>query len=184
MENKKIEYADDDTESVKLLLRLRLPPLAVGLVLGLALSFVVSRFEEVIAADVSVAFFIPVIVYLAAAVGNQTQSIYTRDLKTGKANFKSYLVKESILGIILGVVFSVVIGAVLMVWFASKELAMAVALSTLGAVASAPLVALGVTELFYKEHEDPAVAAGPIANVIQDAVSIVIYGLIASAIIL
>ena len=88
MENKKIEYADDDTESVKLLLRLRLPPLAVGLVLGLALSFVVSRFEEVIAADVSVAFFIPVIVYLAAAVGNQTQSIYTRDLKTGKANFQ------------------------------------------------------------------------------------------------
>ncbi len=184
MEKEKIEYAEDDTEPVNLLLRLRLPSLVVGLFLGIALSFVVSRFEEVISKNISVAFFIPFIVYLADAVGTQTQSIYARDLKTGRASFKKYLVKESALGIILGIVFSVIIGAVIMLWLKSWDLALAVSLATLGAVASAPLVALIVTELFQLEHEDPAVGAGPIATVIQDTVSIVIYGLIASAIIL
>jgi Mg/Co/Ni transporter MgtE len=34
------------------------------------------------------------------------------------------------------------------------------------------------------EHSDPAVGAGPIATVVQDTVSILIFGFIASAIIL
>ncbi len=184
MQKEKIQYAEDDTEPVRLLLRLRLPSLVVGLFLGVVLSFIVSRFEAVIAKNISVAFFIPFVVYLADAVGTQTQSIYTRDLKTGKAKFKKYLFKETVLGLALGIVFGLIVGAVVMAWFKSVDLALAVSLATLGAVASAPLVALVVTEIFQLEHEDPAVGAGPIATIIQDTVSVIIYGLIASAIIL
>ena len=184
MDKDAIKYADDDTESVRFLLRLRIPSLAVGLLLGLVLSFVTSRFEEVLAANISVAFFIPFVVYLAAAVGAQTQSIYVRDLKTGKASFRKYLFKEGALGIILGAIFGLVTAFIIGLWFGSKELAMAVALSTFGAVALAPLIALVVTEILQLEHTDPAVGAGPIATVIQDTVSVLIYGLIASAIIL
>ncbi|MDP3954538.1 MAG: magnesium transporter [bacterium] len=184
MDKNKIQYADDDTEPVKLLLRLRMPALAVGLLLGLVLSFVTSRFEEVLAANISVAFFIPFVVYLAAAVGAQTQSIYVRDLRTGKASFKKYLFKETMLGLILGVIFGLVTAFIVGFWFGSKELAQAVALAVLGAVAVAPLIALIVTEILELEHTDPAVGAGPLATVIQDTVSVLIYGFIASAIIL
>ena len=52
------------------------------------------------------------------------------------------------------------------------------------AVLVAPLVALLVTETLQLEHSDPAVGSGPIATVIQDTLSILIFGLIASAIIL
>lgn len=183
-EKNKIQYADDDYEPVRLLFRLRIPSLVIGLLLGLILSFSTSRFEDVLITDVSVAFFIPFVVYLASAVGTQTQSIYARDLKTGKAKFKKYLLKEGALGLLFGTLFAAVIAPVVFLWLKSAPLAVSVALSTFGATAAAPVIALIVTEMLQLEHRDPAVGAGPIATVIQDTVSIVIYGLIASAILL
>jgi len=89
-----IQYADDDIVPLKRLLGLRLPSLMIGLLLGIVLSFFASRFEAVLTKNIAVAFFIPFIVYMADAVGTQTQNIYSRDLKSGKANFKSYFLKE------------------------------------------------------------------------------------------
>lgn len=179
-----IKYADDDTMSVGRLVLLRVPSLIVGLFLGIFLSFVASRFEEVLARNVRIAFFIPLVVYMADAVGTQTQSIYTRDLLTGKASFKKYMFKETFLGIFLGLIFSVVAGGVVFLWLGSVQLSMAVSLGMFGAVASAPLISMMVTELLELEHSDPAVGAGPIATVLQDTASVLIFGLVCSAVFL
>ncbi len=179
-----IEYVDDDTESVSTLLRLRIPSLILGLILGVALSFITSRFEEVLAKNISVAFFIPFVVYIADAVGAQTQSIYGRDLKSGKARFKKYLLKESILGITFGSIFGSIIFPVVLFWFNSIDLALTVGLSAFCAISTAPIIALIITEVFELIHKDPAASSGPISTVIQDAMSILIYGLIASTFIL
>jgi len=191
---KLIKYADDDKYPISTLALMRIPPLVGGLVLGMVLSFVMSRFEEVLAKNVQVAFFIPLVVYMASAVGGQTQGIYTRDLKSGKAKFATYLLKETCLGLILGFLFGALSWFIVETWFGSEELARAIALSMFAAraialsmfaaVASAPLVALIITEVFELEHQDPAVGAGPIATVIQDTISVIIYGLISSAILL
>ncbi len=179
-----IKYADDDRYPVSTLAFMRIPPLAAGLVFGMVLSFVTSRFEEVLLKNIQIAFFIPFVVYMAAAVGSQTQSIYTRDLKSGRAKFGNYLFKETCLGFILGLLFGLVSWVIVKMWFGSEELARAVALSMFATVAVAPLVALIVTEVLQLEHQDPAVGAGPIATVIQDTISVIIYGLISSAILL
>jgi len=179
-----IHYAEDDKEPVGMLLRLRVPSLIIGLLLGLLLSFVVSMFEEVLSRDIRVAFFIPLIVYLAAAIGAQTQNIYVRDLKTGHANFKTYLFKESVLGILLGLICALLTTAVVIFWLDTPGLVLTVFLGVFGAILPAPIIALIITELLQLEREDPAVWAGPIATVFQDTVSVLIYGLIASAIIL
>ena len=181
---KLIKYADDDKYPISTLALMRIPPLLCCLVLGMVLSFVMSRFEEVLAKNVQVAFFIPLVVYMASAVGGQTQGIYTRDLKSGKAKFATYLLKETCLGLILGFLFGALSWFIVETWFGSEELARAIALSMFAAVASAPLVALIITEVFELEHQDPAVGAGPIATVIQDTISVIIYGLISSAILL
>jgi len=179
-----IEYADDDILPVRRLIRMRAPSLAIGLVLGVLLSFITSRFEQVLEHNIRVAFFIPFIVYMADAVGTQTQSIYVRDLKSGKAQFHHYLIKETIIGFVLALTSSIIAAIITWVWLASQELSLAVSLGTFGAVLSAPLIALLVAEALQLEHSDPAVGAGPIATVIQDTVSVVIYGIIASLIIL
>jgi len=180
----RIQYADDDITPLKRLLRMRIPSLAVGFALGLGLSFITSRFEEVLSQNIQIAFFIPFIVYMASAVGAQTQNIYARDLKSGKASFHKYLVKETALGIILGLVISSIVFVVTFLWLASPKLALAISSAMFGAIALAPIIALLVTELLELEHTDPAVGAGPLVTVVQDTLSILIYGFITSMIIL
>ena len=152
---KPTEYVDDDVTLLKRILTLRFPPLILGLILGISLSFITSKFEEVIAKNIAIAFFIPFIVYLADAVGTQTQSIYIRDLRTGEANFKKYLIKESLLGLSIGLIFSLVSAVVIMVWFKSVELTLTVGLSIFIAVLVAPPIALSITEIMSLNKRDP-----------------------------
>lgn len=184
MSLKRIIYADDDTESVKKLVRLRLPSILVGLCLGVVLAVVFSTFEDVLAKDIRVAFFVPFVVYIAAAVGTQTQSIFSRDLRSRKAKFKNYLIKETGVGLILGIISGALSGLASYIWFRDSMLTMVVSISMFVAVTIAPHTALLVTQLVQKEHLDPAVGAGPIATVIQDTLSVLIYGIIASLILL
>lgn len=180
----RIIYADDDTEPVDVLLKIRFPPLLLGLGMGIVISFATSRFEEVLAHNVKIAFFLPFIVYMADAIGTQTQSIYCRDLKTGRAKFYKYLIKESLIGLLLGIVFGSVSGLVTQWWLSEKLLSLSVGLSMFVTVTFAPLVALLITQATQFFHEDPAAGAGPIATVIQDMLSVIIYGTISSVIFL
>lgn len=181
---KPILYADDDFESVGTLIKLRAPSLVFGLLLGIGISFVTSNFEAVIASNVQVAFFMPFVVYIADAIGTQTEAIYSRDLKTGKARFGNYLRKELALGLIFGLVFGCVSGGFVSLWLRNDRLAATVALASFVAIAVAPIVALLVTHALQSLHEDPAAGSGPIATVLQDVTSILIYGTIASIILL
>lgn len=176
-----IEYADDEHTPLRRLIGMRLPPLTIGFILGILLPLIVSRFEELLTHDLRIAFFIPFILYMANAVGTQTESIYVGDLRTGKASFKKYLIKESLIGLVLGSIFGIAVGLLAFFWFKSEMLAKAVAFGMLGAVAVAPIVAMLVVEFFELERADPAVEAGPIAAVLQDSLSVLIFGLIAGA---
>ncbi len=164
MPRKKIRYADDDVTPLTKLLVMRLPILFVGLILGVLLSLSTARFEGVLSKNIELAFFIPFIVYIADAIGTQTEAIYTRDLRTGRTNFKKYLLTEAMLGVIFGGLASLVTAGVTMLWFASVRLTIAVSLAMLGSVATAPVVAVLVTEFLHLEHTDPAVGSGPIAT--------------------
>ncbi len=180
----KIQYADDDYDSIGTLLKLRMPTLMIGLFLGIIISFATSTFEEVLSRNIQIAFFMPFIVYIADAVGTQTEAIYSRDLRTGKAKFSSYIHKEFILGIIFGLIFGIFSGIISFVWLKNDLLTLSISLATFIAIATAPLVALMVTQVFQRIHEDPAAGSGPIATVIQDMISILIYGTVCSLIIL
>lgn len=181
---KRIIYADDDRLSISRLLILRIPPLIIGLLLGTGLSVLTSNFEVVLAKQVQLAFFLPFLVYISGAVGTQTQTIYTRDLSTGHATFSSYLFKESILGMIIGTIIGLMTYGITIMWLRDAGIATAIGLSMFLSTAIAPPLAVLVTEVFSLHHDDPAVFAGPVATVIQDAVSIVIFGLVTSAIVL
>ena len=181
---REMTIVEDDKLGVLTLMRLRVPSLAIGLVLGLALSFVTSEFEDVLRRNVEAVFFIPFVVYMADAMGTQTQTIYTRGLTRGKANFFTYLFKETALGVLVGFLFGLLAAVAALFWFNSIPLALVVGIAMFAAVGTAPIIALVVTEVLELEHQDPAVGAGPIATVIQDVVSITLFGLVASAILL
>lgn len=180
----KIIYVDDDTESTQTLARLRVPSLFIGLVFGILISFLTSRFEEVLQNNIQIAFFLPFIVYMADAIGTQTNSIYARDLRTGNAVFHHYLVKETALGFIFGAFFGLIASAVAWLWLGAPMLAVSVGISMFAATASAPVIALLITQIFDHLGKDPAAGAGPVATVLQDMISVAIYGIVCSMILL
>ncbi|NCS98134.1 MAG: magnesium transporter, partial [Candidatus Pacebacteria bacterium] len=175
---------DDDYESIKTLFKLRAPALIIGLILGIGISFITSNFEEVLAHNVQVAFFLPFIVYIADAIGTQTEAIYSRDLRTGKAKFSNYFRKELMLGLIFGFIFCVFSGGISFLWLGDKLLALSVSVASFLTITIAPLVVLLVAYTFQSAHKDPAAGTGPVATVIQDMLSVVIYGIVTSIIIL
>jgi len=184
MKNDKINYADDKKESVWTLFKLRTPALFLGLILGIGLSFISSSFEEVLSKNVEVAFFIPFVVYISSALGAQTEAIYIRDLKTEKVKFSDFLYKEIFLGLLFGTIFGLFSGLIVLLWLHNTLLALSITLSSFMALASAPIVALTITQFFQTFRQDPATGTGPIATVIQDIISILIYGLVCSWILL
>ena len=140
--------------------------------------------EALLATDIRLAFFIPVIVYLSDAVGTQTETIYVRNLAEGKIRFLQYLTKETLVGVGLGVIFGLLLYAGALLWLHSKDIALAIGLSTLINLSVAPFLAVIIPSLLYRERTDPALGAGPLATIIQDLASLVVYFLIASAIVL
>jgi len=159
----------------------RLPWLVLGL-LGSALAAVLVRgFEEELAAEVRLAFFIPGVVYMADAVGTQTEALVIRGLSVGVAIggvFRLEVLTGLLVGLLLGTLSVPAIWLVL----GSAELAITVSLSLVSACAVAAIVAMSLPWLMSRMGRDPAFGSGPLATVVQDLLSLLIYFAIAGAI--
>lgn len=96
----------------------RAPWLLGGLMGGLVAAYTVRQFESYLEAQILLAAFILTIVYMADAVGSQTQTIFIRSLSLQhKFNIQKYIKRESnivvLLGIVLGI-FSYLLGALIL----------------------------------------------------------------------
>lgn len=181
-----IEYANDLTESTGALLKLRLPVLVLGLLGGIATSVFVSKFERVLAENVAIAFFVPLMVYISDAIATQTETIYIRNLrrKPGEKIFWKYFVKELALGLTVGIIFGAVTSIATFFWLQNTKISATIGIAMMLSITCAPIVALLTATVMFKIHEDPAVGAGPFATLIGDVVTLFIYFAVASLIIL
>lgn len=183
---KGITEEDTITTSIDHLIEDRIPWLFAGLFGGILATIIVSKYEAILTTDIRLAFFIPIIVYLSDAVGTQTETIYVREIYERKKNihFTKYIFKESMVGLWLGAISGLVIGIFAAYWLQSVAIGVTVGLTTLINLTSAPILAVIIPTLLYKRHADPALGSGPVATVIQDLISLLVYFLIASIIVL
>ncbi len=181
-EDEALNFADDNTEGVSLLIRLRLPWLFVGLIGASLVSFLVSRFEVALSRDIHLAFFLPAIVYMSDAIGTQTESIYVRNVAREQINYSAYVIKEFLLGVSIGALFGLISGGVAYLWLNDSRVSLTVGVAMCVAITIAPLVSLLLASILQREHADPALGAGPITTAIQDLLSIFIYFTVASLI--
>lgn len=177
---KQTDLEDDAREPETFLVLHRLPWLVVGLLGGMLATLIASRFETLIATNINLAFFIPVIVYMADAVGSQTETIYVRNLAKKQISFLSYALKEFVLGVLLGSFFGIMVAIFSYFWFKNAATSITVGLAMFASMAIAPVVALIVPTILQKYKYDPAVGAGPFTTIMQDLLSLLIYFSIAS----
>jgi magnesium transporter len=153
----------------------RLPWLIAGLALSSAATGVMASFEAALQSNVMIAFFIPAIVYLADAVGTQTEAIAVRGLSTRDQPLLTLLASEILVGGAIGAILGLL--AFLGVWIAFGSIAIAtgvgVSLFAAGALASG--IGLMFPWALGRIGLDPAFGAGPVATIAQDVLTIVIY---------
>lgn len=159
----------------------RLGWLIVGLMGGVAASGLVGFFEATLRTQIALAFFIPVIVYMADAVGTQTETILVRTLALGPTSLRQELAREARVGATLGIVLgSATLLLILGIW-GDLRLAVTVGLALGSTSTLATFVATLVPWILYRMGRDPALGSGPFATIVQDIISLFLYFLIASA---
>ncbi|OGA38609.1 MAG: hypothetical protein A3G28_00915 [Betaproteobacteria bacterium RIFCSPLOWO2_12_FULL_68_19] len=154
--------------------RHRLPWLAAGLGGGALATAAMAAFESTLRAQIAVAFFIPAIVYLADAIGTQSEAIAVRGLSLTRAGIGHLLAGELRTGMLLGAILGLM--SFLPVWFFfGARLAGAVSSAIFAAGAVAAALGLLLPWWLARAGRDPALGSGPIATVIQDVVSLLVY---------
>lgn len=157
------------------------PWLILGLAGGIIATVIVGKFELVLEREIALSFFIPVIVYMNAAVGTQTQTIYIRRSAVDKIKLAKYLFQEFKIAVIIGGMVSFLIIIFESLWFRETGIGFIVGLSMFIGVMSSIFVGVMIPWFLDKAGRDPAIGSGPFATIIQDILSIVIYFSIASA---
>jgi len=161
-------------ESVVRRLRHRLPWLFLGLIGALLSADLVGLFESQLQSQVILAFFIPGIVYLADAVGTQTETLAIRGMSVGMSIERMFR-REVITSLLIGVILALLTFPLVAWRWQRVEVAVAVSLAILAACSVAGTVAMALPWLLKSLRQDPAFAAGPLATVIQDLLSVLIY---------
>jgi magnesium transporter len=140
-----------------------------------------SRFESLLATDIALAFFVPAIVYLADAVGTQSEAVAVRAISLSSGRLLPLVVGELATGVLIGAILGGLAYVPVWVVFASAPLAATVATSLFIACAIAASLGFLLPWMFARLGFDPAIGAGPVGTVIQDIVSIAVYLLVAIA---
>jgi magnesium transporter len=168
-------------ESVGRRLWHRLPWLLIGLLGAMASATILGAFEHQLSTQVLLAFFVPGVVYMADAVGTQTETVLIRGLAAG-VRLRSVVQRELITGAVIGIVIAAAFLPFALAVWGSTRVAIAVALALLASCSIATLVAMALPWTFQRLGRDPAFGSGPLATVVQDLLSIAVYFAIATAI--
>lgn len=153
----------------------RLPWLLVGLAGAALASAVMAGFAQRLEAEVTIAFFVPAIVYLADAIGTQSEAVAVRGLSLERGPFGRALSGELATGTLLGLVLGTLAAPVALLLGAEPSLAIAVALAITMAGTLAAGIGLVLPWLLSWSGRDPAYGSGPVATVIQDVLTLLVY---------
>jgi len=152
----------------------RLPWLLLGLAGAMASAVIVGSFEEELERIVLLAFFVPGVVYMADAVGTQTEALIIRGIAVG-VPIRHVFVREFATGAIMGAGIAAAFLPFAWVVWGDASIAIAVALALFASCSIATVVAMALPYLLHRLGRDPAFGSGPLATVIQDLLSIAIY---------
>jgi magnesium transporter len=152
----------------------RLPWLLLGLIGAMLTAALLGASEERLAGNLAVAFFIPGVVYLAAAVGVQTQTVAIRGLSVG-VGIRRTAGREVVTGLLVGAILAALMLPLVWLLHGDGGLAVAVSVSVFVAAGIATVVALVFPWLLNRFGKDPAFGSGPLATVIQDLLSLTTY---------
>ncbi len=170
------KYDDIFKLSLMQSLKHRIPWLILGLLGGIITSKVIDSYEVILYHNIILASFLPLIVYMADAVGTQMEAFIIRDLAIDpELNFNKYFFHQLIIVVSTGIILSILTYIVTISVYKNTAVSFVVACSLFAAIITSVFSGLIFPFIFYKFNFDPANASGPIATIFQDLISVIIY---------
>ena len=170
-------------DSVFELTRARLPWLLIGMLGGLLGAEVIGIFD--LKENLELAFFIPLIAAMGGNVGVQSAAIVVQGLANDSLKMENIfqkLIKELGVGLLNGIICSVIIlGAAFGLGY-SMEISFTVSISLLAVIVFAAIFGTFIPLTLEKYKIDPALATGPFITTVNDVLGLFIYFWIGQAI--
>jgi magnesium transporter len=154
----------------------RSPWMLIGVGGGMVVAFIITMFEELLAHHIILVSFIPLVVYIAGAVSAQLQMFYIRDsaIYPTLPLFR-YATRQGAVVLSLSVILAAIlfIAGQFIPGVGSEVdvIAIGTGIAILSALATGVFVPLGLSYIV----KDPANATAPIATIVSDTTTILIF---------
>lgn len=144
----------------------------------------IAHFEDMIAAHLTLMFFLPILIASGGNAGSQSATLMVRALATGDIGPRDWtyvLGRELVVAILLGLSMAAAI-ALIGVVRGGPQIALVISLSMVLIVIVGSLIGMALPFILNRFNMDPATASTPLVTSIADATGVVIYFSIAQTI--
>lgn len=152
--------------------------LGVNLITAIIASIVIAQFEGTIAKLVALAALMPIVASMGGNAGTQTMTVVIRALATkelSRSNTWRMVAKEFAVGIINGMFFALVLGALVWWWYDDAYLALVIALSMIVNLMAAGLSGILIPIGLDRAGLDPAPSAGVFLTTVTDVIGFMAF---------
>lgn len=152
--------------------------LGVNLITAFMAAGVLYAFEPTLDQLVATAVLFPIVMSMGGIAGTQTLTLMVRGMATGQVsagNIPALLRKELAVGLLNGIVFSIVIAAIAMLWYGDVPLGMVMAAAILLNLFVGALAGALIPVVLRRMSIDPALAGGVVLTTVTDVIGIMAF---------
>lgn len=152
--------------------------LGANLLTAIFASTAISLFESTLDKVVALAILMPIVASMGGVAGSQTLTVVVRGMALGqieRGNLNWLLSKEFAVGALNGLLYALVVGSVVSLWFQDATMALIIALAMAINLMAAALSGTLLPVLLRRINIDPALAGTVILTTITDIVGFVSF---------
>jgi len=152
--------------------------LGLNLLTAILASSAISLFEATLEKVVALAILMPIVASMGGVAGSQTLTVVIRGMALGQIerdNFKWLLSKEFTVGALNGMLWAIVMGAIVSVWFDDWTIALVIAAAMAINLVAAAVAGTLLPIMLRSLKIDPALACSVILTTVTDIVGFVSF---------
>ena len=152
--------------------------LGLNLLTAILASSAISLFEATLEKVVALAILMPIVASMGGVAGSQTLTVVIRGMALGQIerdNLKWLLSKEFAVGALNGMLWAVVMGAIVSVWFGDWTIALVIAAAMAINLVAAAVAGTLLPVMLRSLKIDPALAGSVILTTVTDIVGFVSF---------
>ena len=164
---------EEITDTVFVKTKRRFNWLLINLATALLASWVISIFGAEIEKVVALAFLMPIVASMGGNAGMQTLAVTIRAIATkelSSSNINKIISKEFFIGVLNGIIFAIITGVVVQLWFKQIDLAIIIAASMVLNMIVAGLFGILIPVTLKKVKIDPALASSVFVTTVTDVI--------------